>query len=78
MDSTAVVNTSPVLFEEGYIFRTCRTITSTPDIALTEFVANAWDAGAFNVNIIIPTEDGDVISVEDDGIGMSDAEFRQR
>ena len=78
MNSTAVVNTSPVLFEEDYIFRTNRTITSTPDIALTEFVANAWDAGAFNVQIIIPSESGDAISIEDDGIGMSDEEFRQR
>ena len=40
---------SSVQFEEGYIFRINRAITSTPDIALTEFVANAWDAGAFNV-----------------------------
>ena len=67
-----------VRFEEGYIFRNNRAITSTPDIALTEFVANAWDAGAFHVNIIIPMEEGDVISVEDDGTGMSDEEFRQR
>ncbi len=67
-----------VRFEEGYIFRNNRAITSTPDIALTEFVANAWDAGAYNVSIVIPYENGDVISVEDDGTGMSDAEFRQR
>ena len=67
----------PIQFEEGYIYRSNRSITSTPDIAITEFVANAWDAGAYNVRIIIPEEYGEVISIEDDGIGMSDNEFYQ-
>ena len=69
---------SSVQFEEGYIFRINRAITSTPDIALTEFVANAWDAGAFNVSIVIPYEEGNMLSIEDDGTGMNDVEFRQR
>lgn len=43
-----------VSFEENYIFRNNRSITSNNDIALTEFVANAWDAGAHNVDITIP------------------------
>jgi hypothetical protein len=68
---------TPIQFEDGYIFRNNRSITSTPDIAITEFVANAWDAGAYSVGIIIPEEEGEVISVEDDGIGMSDVDFRQ-
>ena len=67
-----------VYFEENYIFRNYRTITANSDIALTEFVANAWDAGAHNVKITIPYEEHDEISVEDDGTGMSDAEFRSR
>ena len=72
-----LVSNSLIQFEEDYIFRNNRSITSTPDIALTEFVANAWDAGAYNVEIIIPEEDGEVISIEDDGTGMNDADFRQ-
>ena len=32
-----------IKFEEDYIFRNNRSITSLPDIALTELVANAWD-----------------------------------
>jgi len=72
-----VVPNSIIRFEDGYIFRNNRSITSTPDIAITEFVANAWDAGAYNVKIIIPEEEGEAISVEDDGVGMSDDEFRQ-
>ena len=42
---------SKIKFEEGYIFKNNRNITSSPDIALTELVANAWDAGALNVEI---------------------------
>lgn len=67
-----------VLFEEDYIFRNNRSITSNCDIALTESIANAWDAGAHNVDITIPLELGKEISVLDDGTGMTDEEFRNR
>ena len=69
---------SAVYFEENYIFRNNKSITSNNDIALTEFVANAWDAGAHNVSITIPYEEHEEIIVEDDGTGMSDEEFRSR
>lgn len=32
---------SGIQFEEDYIFKNNRSITTTPDLALTEFVANA-------------------------------------
>ena len=67
-----------VSFEENYIFRNNRTITSNNDVALTEFIANAWDAGAHLVDIVIPEEEHDIISVEDDGTGMTDEEFHNR
>ena len=69
---------SAVYFEENYIFRNNKSITSNNDIALTEFVANAWDAGAHTVNITIPYAEHEEIVVEDDGTGMSDDEFRSR
>ena len=47
------MDNNAVSFEENYIFRNNRSITSNNDIALTEFVANAWDAGAHNVDITI-------------------------
>lgn len=75
MDNTL---STTILFEDDFIFKNCKSVTTTPDIALTEFVANSWDAGAFNVNIIIPNETGEIISVEDDGIGMTNEEFKQR
>ena len=69
---------SAIYFEENYIFRNNRSITSNNDIALTEFVANAWDAGAHNVSITIPYEEHEEIIVEDDGTGMTDDEFHSR
>ena len=47
------------------------------DVAIAELVANAWDAGAKNVRLIIPTEDYDQetssIEILDDGSGMTAA-----
>lgn len=72
------MDNNSVQFEENYLFRNYKSITSNPDIALTEFVANAWDAGANNVSIVVPDEEHEEIVVEDDGTGMSDDEFRNR
>lgn len=69
---------SEVKFEDNFLFRSCRSVTTTPDISLTELVANAWDAGATNVYITIPDEEGEIISIEDNGVGMTDVEFDQR
>ena len=68
------MDNNAVSFEENYIFRNNRSITSNNDIALTEFVANAWDAGAHNVDITIPFEEHEKIVVEDDGTGITDEE----
>lgn len=67
-----------IKFEDDYMFRNNRTITSSPDIALTELVANAWDAGALNVNIVLPDEENYRISISDDGCGMTIDEFNER
>ena len=37
------------LFEENYLKREYKTLTTNPEVALTELVANAWDAGASKV-----------------------------
>ena len=67
----------PALYEEDYILRSLGSIMTRPDIALTELVANAWDAGATNVNIGVPLETNQVLYVEDDGVGMSEQEFQK-
>jgi DNA mismatch repair enzyme (predicted ATPase) len=68
-------------FEEDYLTRTYSKITNRPDLALTELVANAWDSGALKVKITITplriVEDK-FVSIEDDGIGMSEQEFYDR
>ena len=66
------------LFEEDYVLRSLGRIGYDPDVALTELVANTWDAGAAKVNVIIPSETGDILSVEDDGHGMTEEQFRKR
>lgn len=42
----------PSLFEDDYIMRSMGTIVTQPDVALTELVANAWDAGASHVKYL--------------------------
>ena len=67
------------LFEDDYLIRSLGgSITSQPEVALTELVANAWDAGATEVKIFIPNEKGQILTVEDNGIGMSQNEFYSR
>ena len=66
------------LFEEDYLLRTLGRIAHDPDVALTELVANAWDAGASFVDITIPAEKQNALVVADDGHGMSAAQFKSR
>ena len=66
------------LFEEDYVLRSLGRIGYDPDVALTELVANTWDAGAAKVAVIIPEETGGLLSVEDDGHGMTEDQFRKR
>lgn len=69
---------SGALFEEDYLVRTLGRIAHDPEVALTELVANAWDAGAARVDLTIPPERENALVVEDDGHGMSAAQFKGR
>lgn len=67
------------LFEDDFLTRSIGSaITTQADVALTELVANAWDAGATYVKISIPEQAGEDLYIEDDGTGMTDAEFQNR
>lgn len=66
------------LYEEEYLRRTLGAIANVPDIALTELVANAWDAGARSVKIVVPENLEEYLKIEDDGTGMSKPAFRQK
>lgn len=66
------------LFEHDFLRRTLGAIANTPEVALTELVANAWDAGASRVRIAVPEEIDELLTIEDDGTGMSASDFRRK
>jgi hypothetical protein len=65
-------------FEEDYLVRTLGRIAHDSEIALTELVANAWDAGASLVDLTIPGVRESALVVQDDGHGMNAAQFKGR
>lgn len=68
----------PSLFEEDYLLRELGQVAHVPQVALTELVANAWDAGASKVELQLPTEIRGTLTVTDDGHGMTPAQFVKR
>jgi len=66
------------LFEEDYLLRELGPVAHVPQAALTELVANAWDAGATRVELVLPTEIGGTLTVIDDGHGMTPEQFKRR
>ncbi len=66
------------LFEEDYLLRELGQVGHVPQVALTELVANAWDAGASRVEIVLPSELDGTLSITDDGHGMSLEQFKRR
>lgn len=65
-------------FEKDFIERTYASIVSDMSIAFSELVANSWDAGATLVSITLPSKGNNLITIEDNGSGMTDKEFQQR
>ena len=66
------------LFEEDYLLRELGQVAHVPHVALTELVANAWDAGASKVELELPDEIGGTLTVTDDGHGMTPEQFKRR
>lgn len=66
------------LFEEDFLIRTLGDLSHKADVALTELVANAWDAGASRVDITIPDEHNQKLIIKDDGTGLTKEEFHAR
>lgn len=75
MTSTSVQTS---LFEEDYLLRELGQLAQLPQVALTELVANAWDAGASRVDVTLPAATGQALAIEDDGHGMSPEQFKVR
>lgn len=66
------------MFEEDYLLRELGQVAHVPQVALTELVANAWDAGASRVDLILPSEIGGTLTITDDGHGMTPPQFKKR
>ncbi|UUZ53144.1 ATP-binding protein [Massilia sp. H-1] len=66
------------LFEDDYLVRNLGRIAQDPEVALTELVANAWDAGASLVELTIPPTRLLNLVIADDGHGMSSDQFKGR
>jgi hypothetical protein len=66
------------LFEDDYLLRELGQVAHVPQVALTELVANAWDAGATRVELILPAEISGTLTVTDNGHGMTPAQFKKR
>jgi hypothetical protein len=66
------------LFEDDYLLRELGQVAHVPQVALTELVANAWDAGATRVDLILPGEIGGMLTVKDNGHGMTPPQFKKR
>jgi hypothetical protein len=78
MSSQTAQAVQGTLFEEDFLLRSLGAIAHSADVALTELVANAWDAGASEVRISIPDDHDLPLIVEDDGCGMTSEQFRTR
>jgi DNA mismatch repair ATPase MutL len=50
-------------------------LITDPRTAITELIANAYDAGATAVDIIWPDDTEGAFSITDNGTGMTKAEF---
>ena len=66
------------LFEEDFLVRSLGSIAHSRDVVPTELVANAWDAGASEVRITIPSDYELDLIVEDDGCGMTSDQFKKQ
>src|SRR4051812_25981249 len=71
-------DTTPVLFDARFMADHAGRIINEPRIAIVELVANAYDAGATEVQISWPAQSGEQFSVNDNGTGMSKEQFHHR
>jgi hypothetical protein len=65
-------------YEQDFLVRTLGDLIRRPEIALGELVANAWDAGASEVKLTIPSAHDEELVVEDDGCGLTKEQFDRR
>src|SRR5688572_32218747 len=68
-----------VLFAERFLDRHAGSVITDPAVAITELVANCWDAFATRVEILWPNQsEGRQFSIRDNGKGMTAIQFQSR
>jgi Histidine kinase-, DNA gyrase B-, and HSP90-like ATPase len=65
-------------FGDSFLNHHAGKIITDPHYSIIELVANFWDAGANRVDICWPIGENKLLSIEDNGIGMTYDEFVQR
>jgi hypothetical protein len=68
----------PFLFGTGFLHDHVGQIIDDPSVAILELVANCYDAGADSVAIAWPNLPGEMLSITDNGTGMTREEFEKR
>lgn len=71
-------NTLPLFGDRFLEQYTGAYLLKSPKVAIMELIANSWDAGASQVSILWPENDGDKFSITDNGHGMSESQFLVR
>src|SRR5271165_4428327 len=67
-----------LFFGKGFLHDHVGQIVDDPTIAISELVANCYDAGADEVHVRWPNLPGETVSVTDNGTGMTRQEFELR
>ena len=65
-------------FGDGFLRDHVGQILDDPAIAIQELVANSYDAGADEVEVVWPGQPGELLSVTDNGLGMTREQFQTR
>lgn len=68
----------PFLFGAGFLHDHVGQIIDDPSVAIVELVANCYDAGADRITVVWPDLPGGIISITDNGTGMTRQEFEHR
>lgn len=65
-------------FGDGFLVHHAGRVITDPEVAIVELVANCSDAGADRVEIMWPDTTGGLLAISDNGIGMTEDEFKSR
>ncbi len=77
-DEAELFKDVPFAFGRGFLVDHAGHIITDLGVALIELIANSYDAGASQVNILWPDEAGEELKIEDNGAGMTSDEFNRR